>query len=91
MDWAAEGNDRMGKHVSSDSTSNYKIRFNDFWGRWTSLGVHGDPTVATAGKGELIFEAAVSGLVEAIDEIRAWPIEKRSDQHKAPVQSQIRW
>ena len=91
MDQAKEGNDRMGKFASSDSTSNFPLRFNDFWGRWTDLGVHGDPTVATAEKGKIIFEAAVNGLVEAVQEIREWPIEKRSDQHTNPVQSHIRW
>ena len=42
MDLAVEDNDRMGKFVSSDSTGNYPVRFNDFWGRWTKTGVHGD-------------------------------------------------
>jgi hypothetical protein len=53
--------------------------------------VHGDATKGTAEKGRIIFEAAVSGLVELVDELRAWPIEKRADMHKGPVQSQIRW
>lgn len=89
MNLSAADNDRVGQYVSSDSTTT--VRFNDFWGRWTKLGVHGDPTKATAEKGKVIFEAAVSGLVGLVDEIRAWPIEARSDQHTAPVQSQIRW
>jgi creatinine amidohydrolase len=91
MDRAVAGDDRMGQFVSSDSTSNYFVRFNDYWGRWTRTGVHGDPTVATAEKGRVIFEAAVDGLVRLVDELRAWPIEKRADMHTGPVQSQIRW
>jgi creatinine amidohydrolase len=91
MDKATADNDRMGKFVSSDSTGNYFVRFNDYWGRWTKTGVHGDPTKATAEKGRIIFDAAVSGLVELVDELRAWPIERRSDQHAAAVQSQVRW
>jgi creatinine amidohydrolase len=91
MDLAVEDNDRMGKFVSSDSTGNYPVRFNDFWGRWTETGVHGDATKGTAEKGRILFEAAVSGLVELIDELRAWPIEKRRDMHAGPVQSDIRW
>jgi creatinine amidohydrolase len=90
MDKAAAGDDRMGEFVTSDSTSKF-IHFNDYWGRWTQLGVHGDPTVASAETGELIFEAAVEGMVKAVDELRAWPIEDRSDQHRLPVQSNIRW
>ena len=91
MDRAVAGSDVVGKYLSSDSTNNYPVRFNDFWGRWTKDGVHGDPTAATAGKGKVIFEAAVSGLIEIVDEWRAWPIAERSDQHTQPVQSQIRW
>jgi creatinine amidohydrolase len=91
MDRAVEDNDRMGKFVSSDSTSNYPVRFNDYWGRWTQTGVHGDPTKATADKGKILFEAAVSGLVRIVDELRAWPIAERQDMHARPVQSGIRW
>src|SRR4029077_3510744 len=91
MDLAVEDNDRMGKFVSSDSTGNYPVRFNDYWGRWTKTGVHGDPTKATAEKGKILFEAAVSGLLQLVDELRAWPIAKRQDMHERPVQSGVRW
>jgi creatinine amidohydrolase len=91
MDLAVEGNDRMGTFLSSDSTLNFPVRFNDYWGRWTQTGVHGDPTKATAEKGKILFEAAVTGLVRLVDELRAWPIEKRQDMHQQPVQSAIRW
>jgi creatinine amidohydrolase len=91
MDLAVEDNDRMGNYLSSDSTSNYPVRFSDFWGRWTKTGVHGDPTKATAEKGKILFEAAVSRMVELVSELRAWPIAKREDMHRAPVQSDIRW
>ena len=91
MDKAGAGDDVMGKYMSSDSTYNYPVRFNDFWGRWTQLGVHGDATTATAEKGEVIFEAAVTGLLELVNEWRDWPIAARSDQHTQPVQAQIRW
>ena len=91
MDEARAGNDVIGKYMSSDSTHDYPVRFNDFWGRWTKSGVHGDPTTATPEKGKIIFEAAVSGLIEIVDEWRAWPVAERSDQHTQPVQSKIRW
>ena len=81
--------DVRGEFLSSDSTG--LIRFNDFWGRWTEIGVHGDPTCATAEKGKVAFEGAVSGLVRFVDEWRDWPIEERKDQHTGPVQSEIRW
>jgi creatinine amidohydrolase len=91
MERATADNDRMGRFLSSDSTGNYPVRFNDYWGRWTQTGVHGDATKATAEKGRLCFEAAVDGLVQLVDELRAWPIEKRRDMHEKPVQSEIRW
>jgi creatinine amidohydrolase len=91
MDLAAADTDRTGRFVSSDSTGNYPVRFNDYWGRWTSTGVHGDPTRATAEKGRVLFEAAVQGLVQLADELRAWPIDARRDMHQGPVQSEIRW
>jgi creatinine amidohydrolase len=91
MDLAAADNDRAGKYVSSDSTRNYPVRFNDFWGRWTRTGVHGDPTKATAEKGRVLFEAAVAGLVDLVGELRAWPIAERQDMHRRPVQADIRW
>src|SRR5690349_13655246 len=91
MDLGVEDNDRMGKYVSSDSTSNYPVRFNDFWGRWTRTGVHGDPTKASAEKGRFLFEAAVAGLIDLVDELRAWPVEKRQDMHSQPVAAGIRW
>jgi creatinine amidohydrolase len=90
MDKAVVGNDVMGKYMSSDSTSPY-VRFNDYWGRWTKLGVHGDPTAATAEKGKIIWDAILSRLIELVDEFRAWPIAPRSDQHEKPVQSHIQW
>ncbi len=90
MEHAGRDDDVMGKYVSSDSTSRY-VRFNDYWGRWTDVGIHGDATTATREKGEAIFEAAVSGLVEFTQEWEAWPLPERSDQHEHPVQRQIRW
>ena len=89
MDKAGKDDDVMGTYLSSDSTGvGY---FNDYWGRWTELGVHGDATTATAEKGEIIFEAAVSGLITLVEEWKTWPIAERKDQHRHPVQKQIRW
>jgi creatinine amidohydrolase len=90
MQNAEAGGDVVGRYMSSDSTSPY-VRLSDFWGRWTTVGVHGDPTAASAEKGQAIFEAAVTRLIEVVDEWRAWPLSERSDQHSGPVQSDIRW
>jgi creatinine amidohydrolase len=90
MALAGADDDVMGDYLSSDSTSPY-VRFNDYWSRWTDLGVHGDARAATAAKGELIFETAVTRLVELADELRSWPLEERRDFHEHPVQRRIRW
>jgi creatinine amidohydrolase len=90
LERAQAGNDVVGRYVSSDSTTPY-VRFSDYWGRWTTIGVHGDPTAATAEKGAVVFESVVSRLIDLVDEWRAWPLPERSDQHTHPVQSQIRW
>jgi len=90
MDKAVADGDVVGNYMTSDSTSPY-ARFNDYWGRWTKVGVHGDPTAATPEKGKIIWEAVLDALIELVDEWRAWSIAERSDQHEKPVQSQIRW
>jgi creatinine amidohydrolase len=90
LDRAVADNDVVGKYMSSDSTTPY-VRFSDYWGRWTRVGVHGDPTAASAEKGRVIWEAVLAGLVEFVDEWRRWPIAERQDRHKLPVQSRIQW
>jgi creatinine amidohydrolase len=91
LERAVAGDDVRGQFVTSDSTSSYPMRFNDYWGRWTQTGVHGDPTAANAEKGALVFEAVVTQMAALIDEWRAWPIAPRSDQHTHPVQDHVRW
>ncbi len=91
MDKAAKDDDVRGEHVSSDSIYTFPVRFNDYWGRWTEIGIHGDATKATAEKGRVIFEAAVERLVGIVDEWKAWPIAERADMHTNPTQPHIRW
>jgi creatinine amidohydrolase len=89
MEKAVKDNDRVGKTMTSDSTTN--VRFNDYWGRWTQTGVHGDPTKATPEKGKKILEIVMKHTMAWLDEFREWPIEKRGDQHRLPVGKDIRW
>lgn len=90
MDKAGKDDDVVGAYLSSDSTSPY-VRFNDYWSRWTELGVHGDARPATAEKGAIVFETAVTRLLELAAEWRAWPLAERRDFHERPVQDFIRW
>jgi creatinine amidohydrolase len=91
MEKAEADNDVRGNFMSSDSTSKYPVRFSDFWSRWTGVGVHGDPTSATAQKGEVVFDGAVDRLVELAREWKSWPMEERRDWHAGKVQGDIRW
>ena len=52
-----------------------------YWSSQTASGVLGDATKATPEKGEAWLEAAVSGLVDLVRELRAQPILPRRDQH----------
>jgi len=54
----------------------------DWWSRISDTGVIGDPTVATEEKGERWFQAAVSRLVELVQEFRSLQIRPRVDRHK---------
>jgi hypothetical protein len=47
--------------------------------------------MATAEKGQAVFEAVVTRLIAFVDEWRAWPIGERHDQHTGPVQETIQW
>lgn len=91
MDLATQGDDVATSTFSSDSLGTYPVRFSDYWGRWTSTGVHGDPTTATAEKGAAIFDAAVRGLGQVVQDLRSWEIAERRDMHVSPTQAGIRW
>ena len=57
------------------------IRFMDHWTRFSKSGVNGDPTLATAEKGKLIFEAVVTNLLRLVREFRQRPRGERTDYH----------
>jgi creatinine amidohydrolase len=52
-----------------------------YWSVQTASGVMGDATRATKEKGEKFLEAAVSGLVELVRELKGQEILPRRDQH----------
>ena len=53
----------------------------EHWSALSQSGVMGDPTKATAEKGERLLAAAAAGLVELIDELRSRRPAKRVDHH----------
>ena len=89
MDKAVKDSDRVGKTMTSDSTT--QVRFSDIWGRWTKTGVHGDPTKATPEKGKKILEIVMKYMLTWLEEYRTWPIDARKDMHRQPPQKDVRW
>lgn len=53
----------------------------EYWSTLSRTGTMGDPTLATAKKGEILFDAAVTELVAVIEEMKARPIRPRIDHH----------
>ena len=60
-----------------------------YWSAKTPSGVMGDATKATREKGEKLLEAAVSGLVELIRELRDCEIPQRHNQHEGNAQYRL--
>jgi creatinine amidohydrolase len=57
------------------------IRLMDHWTRFSKSGVNGDPTLATAEKGQIIFEAVVNNFVRLVREFKERPRGERVDYH----------
>jgi creatinine amidohydrolase len=53
----------------------------DHWTRFSKTGVVGDPTLATAEKGRIIFEAVVEALLRLVREFKNRPRGERTDYH----------
>lgn len=68
-----------------DLTDGPPVRFMDHWTRFSKSGVNGDPTLATAEKGKVVFEAVVTNLLRLVREFKQRPRGERTDYHT------IRW
>jgi creatinine amidohydrolase len=60
------------------------VRLMDHWTRFSKSGVYGDPTLATAEKGKVVFEAVVEAFVRLVREFKNRPRGERTDYHKEP-------
>jgi len=58
------------------------VRVMDEWTRFSKSGTYGDPTIASAEKGEPIFEAVVEAFVRLVREFKNRPRGERTDYHK---------
>src|SRR5579859_1524589 len=71
------------EHIFWDLSGGGRVTYQEFFSRNTVSGVAGQPTLATAAKGEIAFNAAVSDLVRFFDEFRQREIRPRRDLHDA--------
>jgi len=62
------------------------VRLMDEWTRFSKSGVYGDPTIATAEKGKVVFEAVVDGFLRLVRELKNRPRGERTDYHKEAPQ-----
>ena len=68
--------------VWMDLMNGSPVRLMDEWTRFSKSGVYGDATVATAEKGEKVFEAVVNAFVRLVHEMKTRPRGERTDYHK---------
>lgn len=59
------------------------VRINEYWSTVSRTGTWGDPKTSSAAKGQAIIDAAVSELIEIVNEYKARPIRVRKP-HQAP-------
>jgi len=60
------------------------VRLMDEWTRFSKSGVYGDATIATAEKGEKVFEAVVNAFGRLVKEFKNRPRGERTDYHREP-------
>jgi creatinine amidohydrolase len=65
-----------GKHAWMD-WSDGPLHLMPWWNAISHTGVHGEPTRATAGKGQVLLDAAVTECVEFVHEMQAKPLPVR--------------
>jgi creatinine amidohydrolase len=82
MDKAAKEMDQEpSEFIWSDLLSPGPVRMMDWWTCFSKSGVNGDPTLATADKGRVIFEAVVSNFVKFAREFKNRARGQRVDHH----------
>src|SRR5207248_5818625 len=55
----------------------------DHWSRFSKSGVSGDPTLASAAKGKIIFEAVVNAFIRLVREFKKRERGERTDYHQS--------
>ncbi len=55
-----------------------------WWSSFSTTGVHGEPTRATAEKGKVLLDAAVAECVQYVREMRSMPLPERREPKEVP-------
>ena len=69
------------KFIWLDLMQGSPVLYMDHWTRFSRSGVVGDPTLATAQKGKMIFDAVVAGLLALVREFKSRHRGDRQDLH----------
>jgi creatinine amidohydrolase len=59
------------------------VKLMPWWSSFSTSGVQGDATKASADKGRALFDAAVAEIAGFVHELRSQPIPRRKDHHDA--------
>lgn len=71
------------EHIFWDLQRPARVFFQEWWSRNSTTGVQGDPTVATAEKGQKVYEVATRKIAALIEEFGQRAIRPREDVHTA--------
>jgi creatinine amidohydrolase len=78
MDKAIKDMRHHSKYFYEDLLGGSPVRFTGWRSAQTKSGVGGDPTIATADKGNVILESAVRGMIELAEDFKSFPFGERS-------------
>lgn len=79
MDLAVPGIRRKTKYFYEDLMGGSPVKFTDWRSTQTRTGIGGDPTLATAAKGQVVVEATIAGLIDVAEDFRALPEGEREN------------
>jgi creatinine amidohydrolase len=67
------------------------LSWQDWWSRMSESGVCGDPTVATAEFGRVLFETTVDNMIRFVRDFRTLPLRSRRDLHAGDAGAGTGW
>ncbi len=77
------------RYIWLDLVRGSPVLMMDHWSRFSKSGIVGQPQLATAQKGKVIFDAVVNALIELVEEFKQRPRSARIDHHGSTVPSKV--